>query len=322
MRFNEFLIMSRYILGFLGLFLISSCTEKLEVDTILNGAMVYSNAKANFTQYSIAISNGKIAAVGPEDSINKHFSAAQQQELEGKFIYPGFNDAHAHFHGYSLLQLQVDLRGTASYEDVLERTSFFAEVSGLEYIEGRGWDQNDWEVKEFPSKAELDRIFPDKPVLLKRVDGHAAIANQAALDYAGITTETIVVGGLILQEEGALTGLLIDNAVDLVILPKPDKSELRKAVLWAQDSMFRYGITSVTDAGIKSEDIDLFQEMESSGDLKLRINAMIADYPEEWDRFLEEGPFKGDRLQAICFKIYMDGAMGSQGSPLIGALRR
>jgi predicted amidohydrolase YtcJ len=294
-----------------------SCQQKEPVNTVLYGAQIYTAGQPFLVSGAMAIANGKIVAIGASDSILSLYEPDELIDLTGKYVYPGFNDAHAHFHGYSLLQLQVDLRGTSSYEEVLNRVALFSEATGLEFIEGRGWDQNDWEVNEFPTKTELDSLFPNTPVLLKRVDGHAAIANQAALDYAGVTGSTEVVGGVFVKEKGVLTGLLIDNAVDEVLLPKPDLTEQRKAVLIAQDSMFSYGMTSLSDAGLEWEIIEMFRELQEEGSLKLRINAMVADYPEEWEHFLEKGPVRDERLQVQCFKIYMDGALGSRGALLL-----
>lgn len=304
------------IIGVLAI-LLWSCKERLPADTIIYNATIYTASQPPVIKGAIALKDGKILQVASGDSILDLYEGAEMIDLDGKFIYPGFNDGHAHFHGYSLLQLQVDLRGSSSYKDVLKRTMLFSEVSQLEFIEGRGWDQNDWVQKEFPTKDALDSLFPVTPVLLKRVDGHAAIANQAALDYAGVTPETTVLGGILLKRGGELTGLLIDNAVDLVILPKPELDEQREAVLWAQDSLLKYGITSVTDAGIEKFAIDMFADLQEEGALKIRINAMVADYPDQWVHYLEEGPILGDRLQVICFKIYMDGALGSRGALLL-----
>ncbi len=300
-----------------GIFAIAACQPKLEVDTILYGAGIYTAVHPERIADAVVIDDGRIVAIGHSDSLFRKYQAIDKINLKGKFIYPGFNDGHAHFHGYSLLQLQVDLRGTASFQDVLSRTILFAEVSGLEFIEGRGWDQNDWSNKEFPTKEAIDSLFLNTPVLLKRVDGHAAIANQAALDYAGVTPETTVQGGVLHKEKGELTGLLIDNAVDLVVLPKPAIAEQQKAVLWAQDSLLKYGITSVTDAGIKHTAIEMFRQLQEDSLLKIRINAMVADYPEQWEHYLKDGPIKGERLQVICFKVYMDGALGSRGALLL-----
>lgn len=306
-----------FLMVMLGFFILASCNKKLPVDTILYGASIYTATEPVLTSDAVVIKDGKVLAVGNGDSLQSIYQARNIVDVTGKFIYPGFNDGHAHFHGYSLLQLQVNLTGTASFEEVLQRTVLFSEVTKLEFIEGRGWDQNDWVYKEFPDKSALDSLFPKTPVLLKRVDGHAAIVNQAALDYAGVTPETTVQGGLLFKENGQLTGLLVDNAVDLVILPKPALSEQKEAVLWAQDSLLKYGITSVTDAGIEKEAIDMFIKLQDQGDLKIRINAMVADYPDEWLHYLENGPIRNDRLQLICFKIYLDGALGSRGALLL-----
>ena len=294
-----------------------SCQQKKPAELLIYGARIYPVSDSIELAGAMAVSEGRILAVGDKQTILAKYEADSLLDLEGRYIYPGFNDAHAHFYGYSLLQLQVDLMGTRSFEEVLQRALLFSETTGLDYIEGRGWDQNDWQEKAFPDKSALDSLFPNTPVLLKRVDGHAALANQAALDFAGVDAQTDVKGGVIVKKDDRLTGMLIDNAVELVVLPKPPLDEQRQAVLWAQDSLFKYGITSVTDAGIERSAIEMFQALQEEGLLKLRINAMVADYPEMWEHYLSGGPIKTERLSVQCFKLYIDGALGSRGALLL-----
>ena len=140
-----------------------------------------------------------------------------------KPLRPGLIDAHCHFYGLGQNQQVVDLVGTKSYQEVLDRVVAFHDEKPAVFIRGRGWDQNDWEEKKYPTKAALDALFPDTPVALERVDGHAYLVNQAALDLAGITTDTEVAGGSIEKENGALIGILVDNPMALVdaVMPKP-----------------------------------------------------------------------------------------------------
>lgn len=297
---------------------VPGCQDHPPADVIFYNASIYTLDSSFSIAEAMAVKDGRIVATGTSDSIRRLFRAPKNVDLEKKIVYPGFNDAHSHFHGYAMGLQQVNLLGTNSYQDVVRRAKAFAKLHNPEFIEGRGWDHNDWEVKVFPDKAALDSAFPSTPVLLKRIDGHSAIANQAALEYAGITDTTSVEGGKLLKENGRLTGVLIDNAVDLIQFPEASEEEQHQAILWAQDSLWKYGITSLSDAGVDLRQIQLFEAMQDSGLLKIRINAMVADKPGLVDHFLEAGKIRKERLTLHSFKlIYMDGALGSRGALML-----
>jgi len=233
----------------------------------------------------------------------------------------------------------VDLTGTKSFDEVLQRVVEFSktlpapegEGVGVRWIQGRGWDQNDWEVKEFPSKEKLDSLFPNTPVFLKRIDGHAALVNSEALRRAGITNETKIEGGSIehykegfskkgeLLSANNLTGVLVDNAVDLVAskIPTSSKPEARDALLAAQKNCFAVGLTTVDDAGLDKQIVDLMDEMQKNGELKMRVYAMLTDNKENLDYYLEHGIYKTERLNVRSFKFYADGALGSRGACML-----
>jgi len=239
-------------------------------------------------------------------------------DLQELPVYPGFIDSHCHFLSLGLNLGKVDLVGTKSFEEVLERVERFASNKELNAISGRGWDQNDWESKKLPNKEALDALFPDIPVALRRIDGHAMLVNQKALDLAGITLETEVVGGQIVKENGKLTGVLIDTPMKLItaILPKPSVEEKIQALQNAEEIGFANGLTTVSEAGLDKDDIFLIDSLQKAGLLTMRVYAMVSNTPENLEYFLKEGPYKTDKLNVRSFKVYADGALGSRGAAL------
>ena len=173
--------MKKYLFIVASLF-VFSCATKEEVGLIVTNANIYT-VDADFSKASsMAIKNGKFVAVGSTEEILEKYKALQQLDAEGKTIVPGLIDAHCHFYGLGQNQQVVDLVGTESFDEVVERVVAFQKERPSSFIRGRGWDQNDWEVKEFPTKDKLDELFPDTPVALERIDGHAYLVNQKALD--------------------------------------------------------------------------------------------------------------------------------------------
>lgn len=297
--------------------MLSSCQQRSPADLLVYNGKIYTMDTAFSTVEAMAITGGKVVASGPSEYILKNFEAADSLDLEGKFVYPGFNDAHTHFYWYAIGLDELDLVGTRSYDEVLQKLQEYAKSRNPDFINGRGWDQNDWGQTDFPTNEQLNKLFPETPVMLRRVDGHAALVNEAAMRYAGISPDTSLNGGKLLKREGKFTGILIDNAVDLIEAPAPSKEQGRKALLRGQDSLFKYGITSVTDAGLTRREIDLFEEMYDSGELKLRTNILVSDKPELLDYYLDRGMITGDFLTVRGFKFYLDGALGSRGALLL-----
>ena len=203
--------------------LVISCQKPIEVDLLVINANVYTVEDTNAKAEAFAVKNGRFVAVGNTDEVLGRYAALDTLDAEGKTVVPGLIDAHCHFYGLGLQQQKVNLMGTKSYDEVLERIVAFQKEKNVSFITGRGWDQNDWEIKEYPTKEKLDSLFPDTPVAVTRVDGHAMIVNQKTLDMANITIDTKVTGGEILQENGRLTGVLIDNPMKLIgaVVPEP-----------------------------------------------------------------------------------------------------
>lgn len=240
-------------------------------------------------------------------------------DAKGAAVYPGFNDAHAHFAGYATSLLQVDLTGTKSWDEVLERTKAFAATHPFAWVLGRGWDQNNWPVKAFPDKVRLDSLFPTTPVFLARVDGHAAIVNQAALSTAGVKAGYTLTGGTVETRNGQLTGILVDNAVSLVgrKIPEPSLQEAAAALMAAQANCLAAGLTSITDCGLSRDAVHLLDTLQQTGKLQLRLNIMLSDNEENIRWLIKNGPVIKDRLQVRAIKFYGDGALGSRGACLL-----
>ena len=267
--------------------LVFSCTTKEEVDLIVTNANVYT-VDANFSKAnSFAVKDGKFVAVGDSEEITQKYDAAEQLDAEGKTIVPGLIDAHCHFYGLGQNQQVVDLVGTQSFDEVVERVVAFQKERPSNFIRGRGWDQNDWEVKEFPTKNKLDELFPDTPVALERVDGHAYLVNQKALDMAGITTETQTEGGEIVKENGVITGVLVDNPMALVdkVIPEASLAQKIQALKDAEKISLDYGLTTVNDAGLPRDIIELIDSLQQADELSIRVYAMVSNYPENLDYF-------------------------------------
>ena len=301
---------------FLLLILFTSCSEK--VDLIVYNATIYSVDTYHTKYSSLAVKDGKFKYVGG-DEILSNFSSQNIINAQGLPIYPGFIDSHAHFYDLGFYLNQVDLKNTQSMEEVIDKVKEFDAENNPNFILGRGWDQNDWKNKTFPTNTLLNEMFPDKPVVLRRIDGHAYLVNDSALKLAGINNLTKVKGGEIVKIGNRLTGVLIDNSMRLVdnIIPEPSKEESIQALLSAQDLAFKYGLTTISDAGLTKEQIYLIDELQKNGALKIKIYAMIENDPSSLEHFLELGPYKTDRLNVRSVKVYVDGALGSRGALLI-----
>ncbi len=296
-----------------------SCKDHIEADLIVYNAKIYPMDTAFSLEEAMAVRDGRVLSLGSSDYIRRTYRAKKSIDLDGQFVYPGFNDAHSHFLGYALGLNQVNLVGTKSYEEVLQKTRNFQDKNPQKFIQGRGWDQNDWRDKRFPTKERLDALFPKTPVMLKRIDGHAALVNQAALDFAQITDSTKVEGGILQKRNGKLTGILIDNAVDLVEFPKPSAAEILEAALKAQDSLFVKGLTTITDAGLKKHELHILDSLYENKDLKIRLFAMVSDDSASVGYYLKNDPIRRDNFNVGAVKLYVDGALGSRGALLLQA---
>ncbi|HXG01720.1 MAG TPA: amidohydrolase [Bacteroidota bacterium] len=296
-----------------------------EADMLLINGVVYTLNDAQPIAQAVAVRAGKIAAVGGTDELRERFSAAQVIDLKGKPVYPGFTDAHAHLEGLGALLLNINLMDTRSVAEIQELVAERAAVvpPGT-WIRGRAWDQNRWPIKTFPTHDMLDSVTTSHPVYLKRVDGHAAWVNKEALDLAGITRDTPdPEGGKILRDaRGEPTGVLIDNAVELVeaVMPPPSEAEMREAIEKAARECVRVGLTEVHDMGVELDVISIYKTLINERKLPLRLYVALAGAGPAWRQYAERGPevpSDDPRLTIRALKVYADGALGSRGAALI-----
>ena len=305
---------------FIGLLLWSliACDKQKNPDLVVMNATIYTVNDAFDKVDAFAVKDGKFMAIGTSKEIQKKYPTAKTIDAQGKTIVPGFIDAHCHFYGLGLQQQKVDLTGTKSYDEVLDRLVAFQKEKKVQYITGRGWDQNDWKVKEFPTKEKLDSLFPNTPVAVRRIDGHALLVNQAAIDLAGVTVNTPFSGGDILQKDGKLTGIFIDNPMNLIgaTIPNPTKKESAQALKDAEKICLELGLTTVDDAGLDRKTIELIDSLQQIGELKIRVYAMVSADEKNLEYYLAKGIYKTDVLNVRSFKFYGDGALGSRGAAL------
>ncbi|HSI76093.1 MAG TPA: amidohydrolase family protein [Lunatimonas sp.] len=297
-----------------------SCETKTEADLLVINAKVYTVNDNFAVAEAFAVVDGKFAKSGTTQALMEEYSSAEVFDAEGKAIYPGFIDAHAHFYRYGLGLQVAELLGAESEAEMIERVVAHREKTpDAAWIMGRGWDQNLWDPSEFPTKEQLDLLFPDTPVLLSRIDGHAALANQKALELGGISASTQLIGGEVILKDGRPTGVLIDNAIRLVSkhVPEPSLEESRAALLSAQENCFAVGLTTVADAGLDKVEIDLMHDMHQEGSLKMRVYAMVNPTEANRAHYFNEGIYQDDYLTVRSFKIYGDGALGSRGAALL-----
>ncbi len=294
--------------------------KKQQVDLIIHHGIVYT-VDSNFRRAeAFAVRDGKIIAVGNNDDILNKYEAKETTDAQSKPIYPGFIDAHAHFVEYGQSLLAVDLFGCNSFDEVIERVKkFSAEHPNEAWIRGRGWDQNKFPGKAYPDNEKLNELFPSTPVLLERVDGHAAIANAKVLEVARVKPGQTLTGGDIETKNGKLTGILIDNAIDLVTskIPNPTKEDYTKWLMAAQQNCFAQGLTTITDCGLNYTDVAIIDALQKEGKLQMRLYIMLSDNPANYALYLKKGPYKTDKLFVHGFKVYADGALGSRGACLL-----
>ena len=296
-----------------------SCSQKQKASLLVYNANIYTVDSLFSVAEAMVINEGKIVAVGKLSELERKYETSEKLDVEGKFIYPGFIDAHAHFVKYATGLQSVNLVGTRSWDEVIEKVKTFSQNHSHGWLTGSGWDQNDWEVKEFPTNEKLNELFPDRPVLLTRVDGHAAVANQKALDEAAITPGFKIRGGEAPVKNDKLTGLLIDNAMGPVTAKKPatDKEQLRQAMKEAEQNCFAVGLTTIDDCGLSYNEAEMIKEMQERRDLKMRLYVLLSDNQTNFSYLEEKGIINTERLHIRGFKVYADGALGSRGACLL-----
>ena len=307
-----------YFCGLLTALLIIGCTMKKKVDLIITNGNIYTVDEAFSKCSAIAVKKGVIVAVGSDEDILDKYKSSQIIDLNGAAVYPGFNDAHGHFYSLGLGLKRVDLRETSSFEQILERLKERYDRERPAYLSGDGWDQNLWPVKEFPDNRELSAIFPDIPVVLSRIDFHAVIVNDKAIEMLGISPDdpTIPAGEAIVKD-GRFTGLFLENTGDrfYTTLPEHDRRFAREILASAQEECFKYGLTSVASCGEPLAVIEAIDSMYNDGLLKLRLDVWLSPSEENLARFTK--PFANGNLRIGTVKLYIDGALGSRGALML-----
>jgi predicted amidohydrolase YtcJ len=301
------------------LLILTSCSSKQDADLIVFNAKVYT-VDNNFTiSEAFAVKDGKIVQTGTSADILATFKAKEQLDVSGKSVYPGFIDGHSHFFMYGASLQHADLSGTKSWKEILERLTAFALLNKDGWLIGTGWDQNDWDNKAFPDNSELNKLFPGRPVFLSRIDEHAAIVNDVALKIGGLTAGRKLEGGEVETKDGKLTGILIDNATELVArkIPTGTNKQIAKGLLDAQKNCFAAGLTTVTDCGLDYPSISLIDSLQKASQLKMRMYVMLSDKPANYEYLFKNGAFKTDGLNVRSFKVYSDGSLGSRGACLL-----
>jgi predicted amidohydrolase YtcJ len=306
------------IVYFASLAILFGCYKGKSVDLIIHNAEIHTMEDGDKVVEAMAIKDGKIVEVGPERQILNKYAADEIIDASGRQVYPGFTDAHGHMLSYAEQRLSADLVGTKSFEEVLVRLEKYQAKFKRNFIIGRGWDQSLWGVQTFPSNEKINALFPNTPVCLIRIDGHAMLVNDALLKKAGITSNTVIPGGIIHLKEGKCTGMLVDNAMQPVydILPEFPRNDIKKALLDIQQELFQQGITGVHEAGIDFEHISLFQELIKSKKWDLFTYAMLMPSEKNKQFAKLNGPYVYKNLSIRSFKVIADGALGSRGALL------
>ena len=300
---------------------------KENADRIFINASIYTLNPANETANSIAVKNGRILFVGDEEKSYEYSNEKTEIiDLKGATLIPGLADAHAHIDGTGKLLQTLNFHGTTSSSEIIAMVrSAASRTPPGEWIEGRGWDENDWQEKKFPTSELLDKVAPNNPVVFSRVGGHAYWVNQKVLDLAGITPATPDPdGGRIvrLPESNKPSGILIDNAMSPIndIKPKPTYELKKRRIVQALSYSLKLGLTTIHDAGSDSDEIKIYKELALEGKLNPRVYVMLNDDEELKEKYFKVGPQIGlfdNHLTIRTIKLYVDGALGSRGALLL-----
>ena len=313
---------NRHLKSFLALLLLALPAARAEI--AVHNISGYTLTASGSHEFSVLIMSdgGKVVATGGQELLGRH-PAAERIDGLGRHVLPGLTDAHAHMFGLGFLAVSLNLAGTPNLDDAVNRIAAYARDNPHSgWIQGRGWNQVLWPVKEFPRATDIDAVVNDRPVWLKRIDGHAGWANSATLEIAGIVDDTPnPIGGKILRDTaGHATGILIDKAMNLVVahIPSPDKDDIREAYRKAMAALLPLGLTGVHDAGISIGEAEVYMSMADDSELGIRIYAMLSDAGANLDALGEPLiAYGNDRLDIRSVKIYVDGALGSRGAAML-----
>lgn len=314
--------MKKYFILLACYFILSSCMKGESVDFVIHNANVHVMDDNNTIYEAIAFKDGKIVEVGPERQILNRYSADEYIDAQKRDVYPGFTDAHGHIMSYAKQELSVNLVGCRSYEEMLVRIEKYQSKNNTKFIVGRGWDQSLWKDQSMPSNKKLSELFPNIPVCLFRIDGHALLANDYLIKKSNVVekfkndAELNQGGYLILDTTNVFTGIMVDNAMNPVLEMIPDFSEnkLTEKILEIQSELYGYGITGVHEAGLENSELKLFEKLVNKGDLQLNIYGMLLPTKENIAFAKKNGIYTNKNLLIRSFKVYGDGALGSRGA--------
>jgi len=311
-----------FTVGFLYLqlnVLMAKEKQKLTADIIITNGTIYTVDAKWHVYEAMAIKDGKILALGSDKKILTKYKSSKKINADKKFVYPGFIDAHCHFSAYGLDKYKCELSGTRSYAEVVSKVVAYDKTNTLSWVYGRGWDQNKWPVKEFPAKDTLDELFPDKPVILQRIDGHALLCNQKALDMANITRKTKIKGGTIEKDkDGNLTGILIDNAMDPAerLINTLPPNQANGYLMEAEKECYAAGLTGVVDCGVSKRIITILKRLYQNDTLSIGNYVLVSDDTDALNAYASAGRRQYGQMQIVGIKMYADGALGSRGACL------
>jgi predicted amidohydrolase YtcJ len=294
-------------------------------DLIVHHGVVYTASASMPRAQAVAIAGDRLIYVGTDaEALARRGPTTRVIDAGGRAILPGLHDAHGHVLGLGAQLQELDLRGTSSLIDVTAKVAERARTALKDaWIIGRGWDQNDWPVKAWPSRTALDKAAPGRRVWLSRIDGHAGVASSRALQEAGLTASSVdPEGGRIIRDAGgAPDGVLVDRAMNAVtrLIPAPTDAELEATLLRADAELQRLGLTTVHDAGIDERVAAAYTRLVDAGRLRTRVYAMLRLPLNRLRPFFQAGPVvdRGGRLTIRAIKISADGALGSRGAALL-----
>jgi len=304
----------------------AAAQQQPPADLIITNARIYTVDETHPLADAMTVRGGKVQFVGSSGAaLALKGPSTRVIDLGGRTVIPGMVDAHAHLLGLGQSLRNVNLVGARSYDEVIARVVSFAKGQPAgSWILGRGWDQNQWGDTRFPTHEALSRALPNNPVWLTRVDGHAGLANAAAMRAAGVTAASVDPSGGRIERTATRepTGVFVDNAKSLVerSIPEPTREDTRKAITAAITESQRWGLVGLHDAGESRATIDLMEEMAKAGQIPFRLYVMVSDDSAAITHYLARGPQSGlydNHLWIRAFKLYADGALGSRGAALL-----
>jgi predicted amidohydrolase YtcJ len=302
------------LIPMIGIFFNTGCKMREHADTLVIHSKIYTVDADNKVFSAMAIRDGKVIELGFDSVLQLKYEARETIDAGGGTILPGFIDAHCHFWGMAMGLQYIDLNGSASFDEVIARIGQGVSSDASGWIVGRGWDNNLWKEKTFPDNARLNALYPDRPVMLIRIDGHVVLANKEALRRAGIGISNGFMKGEVVVRNGILTGILSENAADKMrsAVPLPDEDGTIALISKAEQLCLGYGLTGVGDAGLLTSEVLLIDTLQKLGKLSLNCYAMLTPTPENIHHFVLNGPYETERLSVRSIKMYADGSLGSR----------